>query len=298
MISPRTIYLLALAIITAAPLYVFADTAPADAFTPLTNLPGLSDALSSDTLPRFLNNLYRLCIGAVAVIAVLKIMQGGAELMFNRGSFSQATQAKKHIQNAVLGLLLVLSPAIVFSIVNPDILDLSLNVDELQTNYAPVTPVTYSNETQQRMCQSFEDFQGVPDRENTDRECLALGSGWAGTDNACCAAAGKNIAAGNLCCRYNREEDERLRPQPPPDAEDNETGAYRIEYVKAERDFNTGAQCVTEGTQRYNTKQECQAALSTLNGAAAIHTCTDGRTEAYAPSPQEYNRINALPPCS
>lgn len=136
MITPRPVYLLALAIVAAAPLYAFATTT--GAFTPLTNLPGLSNTLNSDTLPRFLNNLYRLSIGAVAVIAVLKIMQGGAELMFNKGSFSQATQAKKHIQNAVLGLLLVLSPAIVFGIINPDILNLSLNVERLETNYSDV----------------------------------------------------------------------------------------------------------------------------------------------------------------
>lgn len=100
-------------------------------FTPLTNLPGIDDAGGSDSLPTFFNNLYRLCIGAAAVIAIIQIMQGGAYFMFNKGSVAHNQKGKSLIMNAILGLLLVLSPAIIFGIINPDILRLNLDVSGL-----------------------------------------------------------------------------------------------------------------------------------------------------------------------
>jgi hypothetical protein len=181
----------ALLVSLGVPLAVLAETGAeaADAFYPLTNLPGLSDTLSSDTLPRFLNNLYRLCIGAVAVIAVLKIMQGGAMLMFNRGSFSQATEAKKHIQNAVLGLILVLSPAIVFGIINPDILNLTLNVEELSTNYSDVAG-----------------SEGQRDRTMTNAVATCL-TNLTPEQRSCASAAAQQALDESTGCRFSYDED-------------------------------------------------------------------------------------------
>jgi hypothetical protein len=101
-------------------------------FVPLTNLPGFQNVSATDSLPDFLNQFYRLCIGAAAVIAVLQIMRAGAMHMFNKGSLSQSQNVRKLIQDSLLGLLLVLSPAIVFGIINPDILDISLNFGALE----------------------------------------------------------------------------------------------------------------------------------------------------------------------
>jgi hypothetical protein len=104
--------------------------APAQ-FIPLTQLPGLSDTSTTSTLPGFLNQLYKICIGVAAVIAVLEIMYAGVQFMTSRGSVSSNEAAKSRIQNAILGLVLVLSPTIVFSIINPDILKLDLNFSTL-----------------------------------------------------------------------------------------------------------------------------------------------------------------------
>lgn len=111
-----------------------------ESFIPLTNLPGLTEAANSSSLPAFFNNLYKLCIGAAAVIAILQIMRAGTKFFFNKGSVAQNEEGKQLIQNSVLGLLLVLSPAIVFGIINPDILQLKLDVSRLETQ-AP-TPAT------------------------------------------------------------------------------------------------------------------------------------------------------------
>lgn len=105
------------------------DAAPV--FVPLTNLPGLQNVADSESLAGFFNQLYRLCIGAAAVIAVLQIMRAGALHMFNKGSLSTSQNVRSLIQNSVLGLLLVLSPAIVFGIINPSILNINLDFSAL-----------------------------------------------------------------------------------------------------------------------------------------------------------------------
>lgn len=114
-------------------------------FIPLTNLPGVSEAGNAPTLPYFLNNLYKLCIGAAAVIAVLQIMRAGVLFMTSAGSVSHNEQAKGLIQNSVLGLVLVLSPAIVFGIINPKILNLDLDVSGLQSSPKTDTTVPQGN---------------------------------------------------------------------------------------------------------------------------------------------------------
>jgi len=102
-------------------------------FVPLTNLPGIDQVSQADTFPNFFNILYRLCIGAAAVVAILQIMRAGMYFMFNKGSVAHNEQAKHLISSSVLGLVLVLSPAIIFGIINPDILKLKLDVSGIQT---------------------------------------------------------------------------------------------------------------------------------------------------------------------
>lgn len=119
----------ALSVLVLAPVVAFAD----NNFVPLTNLPGIADAGGAPSLPYFLNNLYKICIGAAAVIAVLQIMRAGVLLMTNTGSISHNEQAKDLMRNSVLGLVLVLSPAIVFGIINPKILNLDLDVSGLKS---------------------------------------------------------------------------------------------------------------------------------------------------------------------
>ncbi|HWH06929.1 MAG TPA: hypothetical protein VNU47_00140 [Candidatus Paceibacterota bacterium] len=108
----------------------------AQGFVPLTNLPGLSDFEQSPDLPAFLNSLYKICIGVAATLAVFQIMHAGIKFMTNKGSVSENEQAKDLIRGAVLGLLLVLSPVIVFGIINPKILELDLDVSRLESEIA------------------------------------------------------------------------------------------------------------------------------------------------------------------
>ena len=121
--------------------YAFA----ADGFVALAPILGLTQGVTADTarLAAFFNNLYKYAIGMAAVLAVIMIIWGG--LQYATQDIPGAKQeGKDRILQAILGLVLVLSPVLVFSIINPAILNLSLNLRPLDTksgNYVAPTTV-------------------------------------------------------------------------------------------------------------------------------------------------------------
>lgn len=90
---------------------------------PFSNASGASD------LPAFLNQVYLLCIGIAVVVSILQIIRGGITWMLT-DSVTEKGQARHLVTIAIMGLLLVLSPVIVFNIINPCILSLSLSGTE------------------------------------------------------------------------------------------------------------------------------------------------------------------------
>jgi type IV secretory pathway VirB2 component (pilin) len=105
-----------------------ASTPASQTFVPLTNIPILFNAVNAPTLPLFLNAIYKYMIGIAATLAVIEIMIAGVQYM-GGGSVSETKDARNRIQNAVLGLVIVLAPAIVFGLINPKILNLDLGSD-------------------------------------------------------------------------------------------------------------------------------------------------------------------------
>ncbi|HRH55379.1 MAG TPA: pilin [Candidatus Paceibacterota bacterium] len=201
-------------------------------FVPLTNVPFIQAAGNSVDLPQFLNGLYRICIGIAAVVAVLQIMRAGI-LYMGGDSVTEKKEAKNLIALSIGGLILVLSPVVVFSIINPEILSLEIkNLGdlaaqqrqrnlELNTVVVPLnseeecaerdgTPVDDPNTptfecrvpttspdgtgfTQQ--CEQFESVFAI-----AGNSCRAAGDdGYIAISNSCCAG----IAEGSICCgRY------------------------------------------------------------------------------------------------
>ncbi len=106
----------------------------AQGFVPLASIPGLTDIQPTvGGLATFFNNLYKFAIGFAAILAVIMIIWGGIEIATNKDNVSKIIDSKGRILQAVLGLVLVLSPVLVFSIINPSILNLSINLPELDT---------------------------------------------------------------------------------------------------------------------------------------------------------------------
>lgn len=178
------LYVLSLLIL---PIAVFAEEY---GFVPLTNVPFLTDTGNSFDLSQFLNNLYRLAIGVAAVIAVLQIMRAG--IMYMGGdSVTEKKEAKNLIGLSIAGLVLVLSPVVVFSVINPEILSLRINnIEEL----AP-TPGEVAGQGDGTCSVACDASEGQICRSG---QCVAV------DDNTCPANIGDGVSVpserGQRCC--------------------------------------------------------------------------------------------------
>lgn len=127
---------------------LFAPHVVAQGFVPLAPIPGLTDtnalSVANETnLASFFNNLYKYLIGIAAVLAIIMIIWGGLEIS-TQDSISKQGAGREKIKNAIFGLILVLSPVLVFSIINPSILNLSLNLPALDTTTKTSVQTTVS----------------------------------------------------------------------------------------------------------------------------------------------------------
>lgn len=199
-----------LVLLASSPLVVFgAETQ--GSFVPLTSLPGIEDFAGQSSLPNLLNAIYRISIGAAAVIAVLQIMRAGV-LYMGGDSVTEKREAKNLLGMSIGGLLLVLSPVIVFSIINPSILSLNIGLDRIQLNSAGSggsqnppnsgQPSSGSNQNGQPAagsCLSYSSKAATPRPlgDTTGQVCSTLGAGWEKASSACCILADeKNY----VCC--------------------------------------------------------------------------------------------------
>lgn len=134
-------------------------------FKALAPIPGLTDpsttsVVNAKSLTDFFNNLYKYLIGLAAAFAIIEIIWGGLEIS-TKDSVSKQSDGRARIQNAIFGLVLVLSPVLVFSVINPSILNLSVDLPTLGT-----TPVTVG---------SGAGADATP-KLNTDSGCTTVGT--------------------------------------------------------------------------------------------------------------------------
>src|SRR3990167_3584126 len=144
LVSIVVLALVAVTFVLACAPPIVAGEAQPSGFTALAPIPGLTDisptaVVNSDSLANFFNNLYKYVIGIAAILAVIMIIWGGLEYS-TQDSVSKKSDGKERILQAIFGLVLVLSPVLIFSIINPSILNLSLNLPELDTATGP--PIT------------------------------------------------------------------------------------------------------------------------------------------------------------
>jgi hypothetical protein len=190
------IYFLALFVVFfATTSFVFADTAasgaaPTGNFVALTQIPAITAIGTGGvaTLTSFFNNIYKYCVGIAAALAVLMIAYAGFTWMSAGDNTEKISQAKKRIQDAIFGLVLVLSPTI-----NPNVLNLSLDFGHLapsstDAGAAPAgTPSTGTASTP--TAASCNDYTTI-----------ALGTGSCTApltqiDSSCCS-----LGSGQVCC--------------------------------------------------------------------------------------------------
>ncbi len=191
-------YLTFLILFLGLPLLAFAQTTTGavntdTSFVPLTNIPFLTETGNAFSLDSFLNGLYRISIGIAAVVAVLQIMRAGIMYMGSDSGFAEKKEAKNLIALSIGGLILVLSPVVVFSVINPEILNLKIgNIEKLRG-----TPPVLTEET--RDATLFTDTN--PDRTVPNALC----DGQGGTAYFICRpkndpnAAGRSVPISEAC---------------------------------------------------------------------------------------------------
>jgi hypothetical protein len=108
--------------------------------TNLPNVPGLVDPVNPAGM---IYNLYIIALWLGGALAFGSIIFAGVQYLSARGSTEAVSSAKGRIQNALLGLLLLLGMYILLSIINPDLTRLRLPV--LQKLPAPVAGSVSNN---------------------------------------------------------------------------------------------------------------------------------------------------------
>ncbi len=84
----------------------------------------------------YINLLYKMSISVAALLAVVKIIIAGAKYMLS-DIVTNKSEAKKDIQGALLGLLLIIGAVIILNTINPALRDGGLNIEKLEK--VPVT---------------------------------------------------------------------------------------------------------------------------------------------------------------
>lgn len=252
-------------------------------FFPLTTLPGLTDIATKNQVSGFLQNLYKICIGLAAVIAVLQLVRAGVMYM-GGDSVTETKEARRLIGTALGGLLLVLSPVIVFSIINPQILQLNIGVTNLKSDIstpappAPGSPAALSA----GICSQYSNFKVANLAVNQTCE-QAIGPGYVNlnTANSCCPGA----AAGATCCGLDKS-------YTPPEA----AGKYTYTSICIDKTIPS-APCVSINTSKsFALLTQCvsdsNASISASNGRCMIQSgCSAGS------APPLTGQFKTLPLC-
>lgn len=119
-----------LAMIICPTLSVFAAD---EGYTLLAPLPGLSETLKTDNiLGTYVPAIFKLAIGLSAVAAVLMIVIGGFQYL-SSDAVMQKSAGKERIKNAVFGLVLVISAWLILNTINPNLLNINLNLESITT---------------------------------------------------------------------------------------------------------------------------------------------------------------------
>jgi hypothetical protein len=104
-------------------------------YTLMESIPGFSDTAD---FPTYILNIYKFGIWTVGIAALLMITIGGFMYMTSAGNTASAGTAKKIITDALLGLGMALLAYTVLYIINPDLVNVNINLKPTEAG-APST---------------------------------------------------------------------------------------------------------------------------------------------------------------
>lgn len=274
------IHLLALVLVF-IPAVAFGQTD--NSFAPLTSIPGLKAAGEAPNITDFLNQLYKICIGAAAGIAVLQIIRAGILFMTNKGSISENEQARSLLQGAIFGLILVLSPVVVFGIINPKILELNFSAERLETPPPENTgsgggdpwdnPIC-TNDTHDRY-----QYATVP----AGKQCNdVLGGGWVTLGDATAVCCEGERGEGQVCCGHGKYY---TPPTTPPSGAEFNIGTQKLDLNLASEE--SGDKCRLTSYQAFETLALCEAQQAKVLAGQYSETVLTKRCDGSSVTPPE-----------
>lgn len=104
-------------------------------YTPIVGIPGVDPNSNFDS---YINALYALSISIAALLAVIKIVIAGVKWMMTDVVTSKG-DAKKDIQGALIGLLIVLGAVLILTVINPDLTRVNMVLTPI-SQIAPPSP--------------------------------------------------------------------------------------------------------------------------------------------------------------
>ena len=96
--------------------------AHAEGFVSLVGIEGVN-AVGSGGMQGYINTFYRIAIIAASLIAVIKLIYAGAQYVLS-GIVTDKENAKKDIETALIGLLIIIGAVTILRQINPDIANL------------------------------------------------------------------------------------------------------------------------------------------------------------------------------
>lgn len=186
--------------------------AAAAQYRPMTDLPFLTSDWALGTSPsEVFDSLFMLAVTIGAMLAVVMFMWGGLQLITAADNPSKVNMGKKRMQNAVLGLLMLLSTYLILTTINPQITSLRffqdaspLNSDTSalpDSNYIPVYTGELQNILNQRATPTgtnaaAEDEARLQAEQHTfycrkTAYNAACSTGFYATENSCLLAEGR-----------------------------------------------------------------------------------------------------------
>jgi hypothetical protein len=256
--------------------------------TILTQIPGLTTIAQAGDLPGLFNELYKICIGVSATLAFLIIIWAGVMYM-GGDSVTETKRAKEMIANALLGLVVVLSPYIVFSIVNPNILKFNINFSSTGAS-APATAATApaaATSATTNVCTNAAANGQAPYVIATSETltpsptiCQSIKAGVAAkqykqVSASCCA----NISGSSVCCGNTG-----YVPATPL------AGASTFNYIVVHIDYNR--QCYVNKAAQFTSLSTCQTGLQAADKQPYTYTSQDCNGTTYKPA-----QLQSLPSC-
>ena len=104
----------------------------------LTELGQSGQYITIPWIAQYLVGIYQYAIYAAAVLAVIMMMWGGFQWLTSAGDASKVGAAKKRLENAAIGLMILMSAYVIFTMVNPAMTALMpLKVETVQKQLLP-----------------------------------------------------------------------------------------------------------------------------------------------------------------